>query len=172
MKLYVANATKQNHDFQYWLPDAQRPYTRQIPIGQQILIESDTVALERIVEQHILYGITDINDVVRGTQFHGIVFSFDKPINLERLIGAMDMHDQAITDRALEQRKRSAAAVNETLMQAAAESGAQLQHSEVEIVEQQKRQGDTEQKFQQTISVDKAPGENSRPTRQSRRKAA
>ena len=154
MILYVANCSKQIQDFQYWLPETPRAHAQIIGIGQQIKIAGSTDVLEGIIEQHRKYGIVNIKEVNRSKEFFGTAYSFDKPIDVDSIMNAIDRNDQAMEDAALESRKAAAVSMNNQLEATVQSMGGRMGHSEVEIVEQSKGPTDTAPKMQQTISVE------------------
>jgi hypothetical protein len=152
MRLHVANCSKLNHDFIYWVPERPRPLTRPIAIGQQIMIEGDKTLLEGIVAQHARYGLVDIKDL-DGKAFHGMAYSFDKPVPVERIIAGIEKNDEALQLAGDEIRKAAVIAADAHALATAQETGARLIESEAEIIEESTGPNDTGAKMKQTIVV-------------------
>src|ERR1700752_37516 len=113
MKMFIANGTHQNIDFQYRLPEYKSYRQQAIPIGGQIRISGELSAkdIELIVEHHSIYGMvsakefTDYKDV-----YIPYVYSVDEPVSSDqmtelvlqnrefnRLLGVKQRREAAVT---------------------------------------------------------------------------
>lgn len=152
MKLYVANASKQDHLFAYMLPENPRPFSHQIRAGGQIEIPGDKDAIDAIIKQHEIYGMQHAEKVGKG--FGGLCYRVDKPVSIEAIKHGFTQSEQEMIDRAQQARTITAAAADKMISDKAQEMGLKQRGGlEVEIIEEKKNQADNEPKFEQTIEV-------------------
>ena len=153
MKLYVANCSKQEFHFTYALPEKVRPFMHNIRAGGQVEIYCETSAdAQIIVDQHGPYGMKSIKDIKKG--FGGLVYQFDKPINVQAIEQGIEQKDQEMIERALEAQKVTAVASDDILARKAQEFGVTQKGAlEIEVVEEKKNLADQEPKMNQTIAV-------------------
>lgn len=174
MKLFIANCTKQNIDFQYRLPESARIFQRLINIGQQERIHSDNLTVEEIdhiVKQHAPYGLVRVDEIDRTKSFIGMCYSIDKEVNMQRVMSALAHNDDVLEERGRITRQESAVALNNSLEQAT-QGQAKLHHTEVAIQEETpKGTPDTErQRLDETVNVSRAnPQQTTQGQRGSRR---
>jgi hypothetical protein len=157
MSLFIANTTKQHHEFMFWVPEQRRYFTKLIRAGgqEQIYPEGTRDVHEGIIAQHRQYGIKALSEIDRTKEFVGLCYQFDHPIPADRLTEAIEHNDDVMVSEAQERRKEATAALNESLTQVAQDSGTNLSGLDVEVVEEQKKGVDTQ--VNETISVNK-PG--------------
>ena len=161
MKLYIANCSKQNHNFTYSLPENMRPFLREVLAGHQIEIDSTEETLNTIIGQHVVYGLQKVKEVKKG--FGGLCYQFDKPINVEAIHNGFSQTEQEQIDRALKARMVTAVAADNLMASKAQEYGVrQTGIMEVEILEDQKGFSDSAPKFQETIEIQRDGLKNSR----------
>jgi hypothetical protein len=162
--LYVANASKQKHDFIYRIPEETSIRRQQIPAGGQITVYQPNASLEivrAIVDQHLKYGLVDVADIDRRKPFVGICFSLDKPIKVDKIMQADEHNAGVLQEASLEARKLSAAALHNSINQAT--SGAvQIESLELEVVEQN---GPTEPGLNERVMVTREAGDSPSPIR-------
>lgn len=162
MKLYVANCSKQDHDFTYMLFENPRPFHHRIRAGAQFEVNGSQDDIDHIIKQHSIYGMMEVGKVKKG--FGGICYRLDKPIAVDAIEAGFEQRDQEMIDRALEARKVTAAAADQILYNKAQEMGLRQKAGlEVEVVEEKKNAADNEPKFNQTIEVVREgvqPGKN------------
>lgn len=163
MKLYIANATKQDHDFLYRMgfdPQADRqgaPRVRLLPIkkGSQVAIEGNKEELEAVIGQHRIYGIVDVKEFEKMPKFSGLVYSVGSPINVDRIYHALDHHDEVIDENAQEARENSTAATNAMIEDHARNANASVTETSFELKELQRDQTDESRKVDVLIKTDK-----------------
>jgi len=168
MKLYIANTTKQDHDFVYRVPEIDRMFHQPVPSGQQVLVykEMSTSDVDAIIKQHAQYGLTRVDEIDRRKPFIGMCYSIDKQIPVSKIMYAAEHNDDVLAEQGLEGRKEAAAALSDKLNR---ESGGSLVDLEVQVIEDKKK-GDTTKRFDSTIQV---TGNPDKPRRGGRpRKAA
>ena len=165
MELFIANCTKQDHQFTYMLFENTRPFMERIRAGAQIKIKGTHDEIDQIIKQHEVYGLIPV-EKIKG-KFSGMAYKLDKPINVEAIENGIDVRDQTIIDRATEARKITAVASDQHISEKAQQMGLkQKAPLEIEIVEEKKNFTDNEPKFEQTIEVVKdgiAPKGRGRP---------
>ena len=108
--LYVANASKQKHDFIYRVAEETSVRRQQIPPGGQITVYQSGAAqhvLAAIVEQHARYGLVDVADIDRRKPFVGLCYSFDKPIKVDKIMQADEHNSYVLQEQSQEARKVS-----------------------------------------------------------------
>jgi hypothetical protein len=169
--LYVANASKQKHDFIYRIPEETSVRRQQIPPGGQIVVyQPNTPAdvLKVIIDQHTRYGLMDIAEIDRRKPFVGICYRLDKPIQVEKIMQADEHNAGVLQEASQEARKLSAAALHNAIDRAT-EGAAKLESLELEIVEQN---GRSEPGLNETVIVSRDPNDvNPAPSRRRRRAA-
>lgn len=169
--LYVANASKQKHDFIYRIPEETSVRRQQIPAGGQITVYQPNTSLDilrAIVDQHLKYGLVDVADIDRRKPFVGVCYSFDKPIKVDKIMQADEHNAGVLQEASLEARKLSAAALHNAINQATG-GAAQIESLELEVVEQN---GPTEPGLNERVMVTRDGDEAPPPRRGRPRKAA
>lgn len=153
MDLYIANCSKQEFNFTYSLPESVRPFMHMIRAGAQIQIPCKTQDdADAIISQHSIYGLKHVKDI--GKRFGGVVYQFDKHINVQAIEQGIEQKDQDMIDRALEAQKITAVASDKIIAEKAQEMGLRQKTAlEIEVVEDKKNISDTGDKLNQTISV-------------------
>lgn len=142
-KLYVANLSKQNHQFLYSIPtkkDSKENLghrTTDIPMGQQRQIDSSDLQqwqIDAIVSHHQNYGMKSVAEARQIKGYTGMVYS-DKPIDVnesgfveEVTKESGDTLNEAVNKR----REATTAAISQNLSAIGEQSGAPLQRTEVE----------------------------------------
>ena len=135
MKLYIANCSKQDHQFTYMIMENPRPFMEKIRAGAQIVIDRPPNELDQIINQHSRYGLMEATKVKKG--FGGIAYRMDKPISVEAIESGIEQRDQEMIDRALEARKITAVASDQILLDKAQEMGIKQKSGlEIEVVEE------------------------------------
>jgi len=111
-KLYVANTTRQAHQFLYQVPEYPAPFMQNIPPGGQIAVSKDLnpVQLEAVVQHHRMYGMVHADERPNG--YSGLCYSVDKPVKLDRIQNAVVHNDAVLAERGRKQREDAAIAVN------------------------------------------------------------
>lgn len=151
--LYIANASKQSHSFNYRLPEKEKLFMQKIEVASQISINLNSAEIDWVLKQHLKYGMVDVKSISNKKGFSGICYSIDKPVNVETIMIASEVKDEVITDRALDIRKTTAAAVEKSVSEQAQEMGIQAGNTQFEIEEQKTNPADNEAKFKETIEV-------------------
>lgn len=137
----MANCTKQVQDFVYRIPeDKNRCRLQTIPVGAQIIVHTKDASLDvlmGIVAQHEPYGLVDVKDIPKTVKYIGLCYSFDKPIDMDKIMHALHHNDDVLTDLGLQIRKDNAVSLNHSIT--TNEDAPGLIHLEVETIEDTKR---------------------------------
>ena len=160
MKMYIANCTTANQDFQARIPEAG--VVRQlIPSGEQILIPTDlnTLQIEAIVQQHAPYGLININEIERTNNFTGQVYSLDKKVDMDRVRRVLEKNFSVLDARGKKIRQEAAVAVNDAVERQVQNTGAHstIREMEFSVQEVEKNGVDTQVNESITVSRTKEP---------------
>jgi hypothetical protein len=139
--LYVANASKQRHDFIYRIPEETSVRRQQIAPGGQITVyqpNAQPEVIRSIIDQHVRYGLVDVSEIDRRKPFVGVCYSIDKPIKVEKIMYA-DEHNSTVLTKASEEARQLSAAALHTALEQATEGAAKVESLELEIVQQNGR---------------------------------
>lgn len=169
--LYIANCTKQPHDFLYRVPENHKIVSRLIEPGTQIRISDTEMRLDAIIAQHLRYGLIPVKELKNGAGFSGMLYSKDKPIDVSAIRAGIESRDTAIETQSFEMRQAAAVAVDENLSKIGQQGGPKLNSFEMEVVEQPKGPADRDPKFRQTIAVKKEGQPDPKPRSRSRKAA-
>ena len=133
--LYIANCTKQDHDFVYLAPETGRPKWVKIETGTQKQIHSSDseINLNAIVRQHEPYGLIPVSDVKRNKAFTGMCYSFDKPVPVDAIMLADDQNTAVLERFSEDMFKQTAVAIQDQLAKDAEAPGFNVS---AEVVEQ------------------------------------
>lgn len=136
-KLFIANATRQVHDFTYRLPEIPGAKYLPIKIGTQVQIpgELSIADVDAIIDQHRKYGMINVDEIDRTRPFAGLCYSVDKPISSEKLRRIMTHNNEVLVDRGREIRKNAAVAINDQIKNQLGDE-VDLEQVEVSIVEE------------------------------------
>lgn len=115
MKMYVGNATAQDHVFIYRIPEESQQ--RQIPIRRmsQIVLPDKNLsqmAVDSIIEQHGRYGFVSSDEAKRSRIYTGLIYSVDKPVTGVMLEFMFSMNRGVLDERGKVIRQETAIAAN------------------------------------------------------------
>ncbi len=103
MKLFIANCSRQAHNFNYKIPEKAQSFGVTIPAGGQHMIDNQSDVVHHIIRQHEPYGFQRCDKV--DNTFSGICYAIDKPVtvgrieeNAEQKIENLDDMSQAILE--------------------------------------------------------------------------
>lgn len=140
--LYVANASKQRHDFIYRIPEEVGVRRQAIDPGSQIVVyqpNAGAPTIKAIIDQHRNYGLTDVAEIDRRRPFVGLCYQLDKPIKVEKIMYADEHNSEVLTGLSQEARQAAAAALHGSIskeVEKATGGVGRLEALEVELVEQ------------------------------------
>jgi hypothetical protein len=164
-KMYVANGTHKNVDFQYRLPEYKNYRQQMIPIGgqQQLSGELNEKQIDIIIQFHRKYGIVKYSEI---SDFKGYfipyVYSIDTSVPAEaiaELIIQNREYNKVLGERI---RAEAAIAVNAMIEENASD---QLASFEVEITEKQSKDRDPTISEKITITRDEKRGAPQGPSK-------
>ncbi len=177
MQLYIANATRMIQVFSFRLKGRPSATSQPIPIGGQTIASgvNSQDEIDQVLKQHEQYGLVSVDDIERSkTEFHGLCYSVDRPINVSKMEAAMRRNMEVLTRRGEEMRKQAAMSVNNSIESSIEQSGteANLKKLEFSVVEQEPRGGKPEPLMSEGIRVSRsdAPGEEGRAAQRGGRK--
>jgi hypothetical protein len=156
IKMYVANCSSQNVEFNYRLPEVPSPRMQPIPIGRQIQISGTLSSpdVEAIIAQHAIYGLVHVSEIDRTRPFVGLCWS-EKPISVDK-VKRMWLHNQGVlAERGKEQRQAAAVATQEHIEDKTPGSLKALEMS----VEEVPTEGKPEPDFSEGVRVTNDPEE-------------
>jgi hypothetical protein len=140
-KLFVANTSKQHHDFAYRLAEDKNIRIETIRIGSQVCVGGDSLTHEmiaKIIEQHAPYGLRDAKTLSGVKDFVGLCYSIDKPVPMDNMLVLFEKNDVVLNDRAADRREDIAASIAHNTQAQMEGADVTLQRTEVEIEEQTK----------------------------------
>jgi hypothetical protein len=140
MKLYIGNATSQNFDFYYRLPEKKSALHQFIPMGEQILISGDLSQpeIDAIVHQGGVYGMLSVDEVDRrAIKFHGLCYAVGKEITSSKIEKLFYANTGVLIDLGKEMRKNAAIVENNRLLKTNQEMGLpNIRRTEMSIQEE------------------------------------
>ncbi|MGO0649294.1 hypothetical protein [Citrobacter freundii] len=116
MKLYIANTTKQRHDFAYRKPETGRLVYHPINAGSQaVVIDGTRAEIDLIIQQHAEYGLIDATNIDQNRIYIGLCYSIDKPVASKVIEKAMRDNDSHLNRAAHDRRQASVLATDSAL---------------------------------------------------------
>lgn len=153
--LYVANTTKQFHDFVYRVPgSSERVRVQKIPPGEQVRIhekDAPPQEIDGIIKQHSRYGMLPVAEIDRRRPYIGLAYSIDKPINVEKLLVGLSVNEDAAVARAKQARAEAAAATSVAIQE---DDGPKLESMGIEVI----REGKDIEPFAEGVEVNREAG--------------
>jgi hypothetical protein len=141
--LYIANAKKQDHLFEFRLAGQKTPRRYPIPALTQVNVAGRNgltgMEIEQIVKQHRKYGLVPVSEIDHTKPYIGLVYSTDKPISIANLQFAVHHNNEVLVDVGREIRKAAAIATN-TVLENSPElkrMGAGIEELEMTVIEQE-----------------------------------
>ena len=114
MKLYIANTTKQRHDFAYRQPETGRLIYHPINAGAQSVVLDGTGEIDLVIQQHGVYGLIDATKSTR-TAFISACATASTSRCSRASSKAMRDNDDHLNRAAHERRQASVIATNNAL---------------------------------------------------------
>ena len=163
MKLYVGNATKQNHDFLYRVPETNGVRKLEIPIGGQCQVpgDLDRQTIDYIVGQHTRYGLVTADEVGRTPHFAGLCYSIDRPLKVDNIAELIDRNTDFLVERGKQIRQESAIQANEAVETGLGdhERPETLRTLELSVVEENHDDRDETPAVAEGVRVQREPGD-------------
>jgi hypothetical protein len=167
MKMYIANGTHQNVDFQYRLPEFKNYRRQMISIGGQIKLSGELTIeqIDIIAQFHAKYGMIRVNEL---DQFKGYfipyIYSIDVPVTAEKIVELVERNREVNKKLGEKLRAEAAVAVNHQIEENA---GEKLTSFEMEITEKQTKDRDPEIEEKIVITRSKERGAPQDPNERS-----
>jgi len=171
-RLYVANTTKQHHNFLAWIPESTKQYCETVRIGSQLCIGDFPLdQIDLIVKQHARYGLVPYKEIKNLRTFAGLCYSVGAPVPLEAILQGVQHNDRALDERAAERREEQAAAISDNITSAMRERGVDVPRTELTIVEDTQRGAEPKvaEGFE-TVKEGVAPRHGNRMSRKAQRR--
>jgi hypothetical protein len=115
MRMYVANGTHQNIDFQYRIPEYKNYRQQTIPIGGQIRISGELSPkdVEAIVATHEIYGMVEASKIADFRGWHiPYIYSVGDPINAGVIAELVEHNRTVNTELGMKYRQEAAVALD------------------------------------------------------------
>jgi hypothetical protein len=170
-KLYVANMTKQNHDFAYRLKGQQAWKQPSIPVGQQIMFDWPRELIDEVIQSKIHTGIINVIDLPRNREFVGLCYSIDKPVQLSAWDEALERNDTVLNEAAEARLEDVATTVAGNIQTQMRERGVEVPHAEVTTVEETRDTPRIAKGFE-VVAEGAAPRHPGKPGRRARQQQA
>lgn len=116
MKLYVANLTRQSHEFLYRVPESIKIHSQLIVVGRQVQVWRDDQPeiIVSVIGQHTRYGMMHVKKLASRTEFCGLCYDH-KPIAIDAILAALDENARRQVEAAAAERKAMALATKEMI---------------------------------------------------------
>jgi len=150
-EVYVANVTKQTYQFAYRVPERAGFITQTVPIGGQVLLapngtntnltQPEVDMILAIGQQYGMLSVDELDGIrfdPTKPKFHGICYSLDKPVSVEKLHKAMRKNEETLDSMGRVIREQGALAVNNKIE---GQLGEQLRQFEMSVTEEEPRGG-------------------------------
>jgi hypothetical protein len=162
--LYVANCSKQDHDFTFTLPEKRNHDMVKIRAGDQVRLKGiSPEGAKAIIEHHEVYGMRSVARVQKEQGFVGLCYS-DEPIKLSGIMGAIEHNMEELKKEGEKLRDVAAIAADQSLLNSGIDSS-DLKSTIVEVRELESRdRPDTE--VNETRTVKPEPGQTDRRGKQ------
>ena len=109
MNLFIANCTKQNHDFAYMIPSFKTFKNVPIPVGTQIKLTNLAASdIDQITKQHAKYGMVRADEVDRTKPFIGLCYDIDRPVKLDKMLRILDHNEDLLVEAGQDTRRAMA----------------------------------------------------------------
>ena len=134
MRMYIANGTHQNVDFQYRIPEARSYRQQNIPIGGQVRIsgELSSPEIELIIQFHEKYNIKNVSDFHNhSSTFIPYIYSVDEPIPASKIAELVEQNRKVLEENGRKQRIEAALATTANIE----ENSGQIKNLEMTVEE-------------------------------------
>lgn len=131
MKLYIANCSRQAHNFNYKLPEKAQPFGAVIPAGGQHVIDNQSDIISHIIRQHEPYGFQRCDKV--DHTFSGICYAIDKPVTVGIIVDNAEQKTENLDDMSQRILEANAVSLSNAVDNAVLQSGETPKPGEVQI---------------------------------------
>jgi hypothetical protein len=164
-ELYIANTTKQPIDFHFRLPPKEGQRNDQvlrhkIPAGKQVRVyqPADKETLEYIVAQHQNTPepfCVHYTEAARMRGFVGLLFNYDKPVPQNAMQNRFEANDEAMQEKAQQDRMMAAAAASAKVDESTEGTGASNVAFESTVIEEGQPGNENPNALAETVAVEK-----------------
>lgn len=131
MKLYIANCSRQAHNFNYKLPEKAQSFGAVIQAGGQHMIDNQSDIIKHIIEQHEPYGFQRCDKV--DHTFSGICYAIDKPVTVGIIVDNAEQKTENLDDMSQKILEANAVSLSNAVDQAVMQSGERPKPGEVQV---------------------------------------
>ncbi|MCS4265019.1 hypothetical protein [Serratia sp. BIGb0163] len=131
MKLFIANCSRQAHNFNYKLPEKSQSFGVTIRAGGQHVIENQSDVIHHIINQHEPYGFQRCDKV--DNTFSGICYAIDKPVTVGRIEDNAEQKIENLDDMSQSILEANAISMSNAVDNAVLQSGQVPKPGEVQI---------------------------------------
>jgi hypothetical protein len=154
MKLFIANITKQIHDFHYVLPENKKIFVQPIASGSQIMLTVSDLEAQAVIDQHAKYNMVSVKDIKERTKFVGLTYQIGKAIDVELLQSGFTHNEMVLIREAQQRQEEIAGVIDHNVNSQAQELGVKVNETTFEVVEQPKKdQFDKSEKVHQKVTI-------------------
>lgn len=121
MKLYIANCSRQSHNFNYKLPEKTQQFGVTIKAGEQHVIDNQSEVISHIIKQHEPYGFQPCHKV--DNHFSGICYAIDKPVTVGAIESGAEQKTENLENLSQEILEATAVSINNTINNEVIKSG-------------------------------------------------
>ncbi len=137
-KLYIANTSKQHHLLLVRLPEESKVISQDIRAGQQVVVGNRNLTqadVDYVVSKQTRYGLKPVAELHRNHAFVGLLYSVDKPVQLDHIYSTFEQNDDALNEKASTRREHEAASIASRIQETMASMGVDVPRAEVTVVE-------------------------------------
>jgi len=131
MKLYIANCSRQAHNFNYKLPEKTQSFGVTIRAGSQHVIDNQSDVIHHIIKQHEPYGFQRCDNVDKT--FSGMCYAIDKPVTVGRIEENAEQKVENLDDMSQSILEANAISMSNAVDNAVLQSGQVPKPGEVQI---------------------------------------
>lgn len=131
MKLYIANCSRQAHNFNYKLPEKTQSFGVTIRAGGQHVIDNQSDVIHHIIKQHEPYGFQRCDKVDKT--FSGMCYAIDKPVTVGRIEENAEQKVENLDDMSQSILEANAISMSNAVDNAVLQSGQVPKPGEVQI---------------------------------------
>lgn len=135
MNLWIINCTKQNHIINLRHSEQTKLTPHRINMGSQkcVLENASKIEIEAILNQLRHYRLINISNVDSDREITGLCYSINKPVEAEKIYGAIETNGDRLDEQASKIQEYSALAANEFIEKTLGEIGATVKETGIEI---------------------------------------
>jgi hypothetical protein len=131
MKLFIANCSRQAHNFNYKLPEKSQSFGVTIRAGGQHVIENQSDVIHHIINQHEPYGFQRCDKV--DSTFSGICYAIDKPVAVGKIVENAEQKTENLDDMSQNILEANAVSLSNAVDNAVMQSGEMPKAGEVQV---------------------------------------